>query len=192
MLQAAVEFGSISIDTLGKDMPFVAGNVAAIMGGLLIALLGSLAFPDPSFKWPMLNERIPLIDDIEPPKDEDESDERLQRQVKIACWASIILTVILVILWPLPMHMGGGVFSEGGLAFWVVLEILWAVVGGVVITVLPVYETLRDLKEAKKVLDMATTSRTLKNGGTLKAPQVEGKKGYTGPVATQAQGEVTV
>jgi len=191
MLQAATEFGSISIDTLGKDMPFVAGNVAAIMGGLLIALLGSLAFPDPSFKWPMLNERIPLIDDIEPPKDEDESDERLQRQVKIACYASIVLTFILVILWPLPMHIGGGVFNEGGLAIWVVLEILWAVIGGVVITVLPVYETLRDLKEAKKVLDMATTSRTLKNGGTLKAPRIEGKKAYN-PTAGVGAADVTV
>ena len=50
------------------------------MGGLLIALLGSLAKPDTSFKWWELNERIPLIDDIEPPKDDDESDERLQRQ----------------------------------------------------------------------------------------------------------------
>merc|ERR1719353_1634718 len=201
MLQAAVEFGSISIDTLGKDMPFVAGNVAAIMGGLLIALLGSLAFPDPSFKWPMLNDRIPLIDDIEPPKDEDESDERLQRQVKIACYASIVLTFILVILWPLPMHIGGGVFNEGGLAIWVVLEILWAVIGGVVITVLPVYETLRDLKEAKKVLDMATSSRTLKNGGTLKAPAVETKKLIRDPLSPHEgrpdghpsrEGEVTV
>jgi hypothetical protein len=96
-----------------------------------------------------------------------------------------------VILWPLPMHMGGGVFSEGGLAFWVVLEILWAVVGGVVITVLPVYETLRDLKEAKKVLDMATTSRTLKNGGTLKAPKVEGKKAFN-PTANMGAADVTV
>ena len=58
-------------------------------------------------------------------------------QVKIACYASIVLTFILVILWPLPMHIGGGVFNEGGLAIWVVLEILWAVIGGVVITVPP-------------------------------------------------------
>jgi hypothetical protein len=113
--------------------------------------------------------------------------------------------MILVILWPLPMHIGGGIFSEGGLAFWVVLEILWAVIGGVVITVLPVYETLRDLKEAKKVLDMATQSRMLKNGNTIKAPVVETKhlvrdplsphEGRPGghPSLTESQaGEVTV
>jgi hypothetical protein len=89
------------------------------------------------------------------------------------------------------MHIGGGVFNVGGLAIWVVLEILWAVIGGVVITVLPVYETLRDLKEAKKVLDMATTSRTLKNGGTLKAPKVEGKKAFN-PTANMGAADVTV
>jgi hypothetical protein len=33
----------------------------------------------------MLNERIPLVDDAEPPKDKDlESDEKLNFQVKIA------------------------------------------------------------------------------------------------------------
>ena len=57
--------------------------------------------------------------------------------------------------------------------------------------VLPVYETLRDLKEAKKVLDMATTSRTLKNGGTLKAPRIEGKKAYN-PTAGVGAADVTV
>jgi hypothetical protein len=50
---------------------------------------------------------------------------------------------------------------------------------------------LRDLKEAKKVLDMATTSRTLKNGGTLKAPKVEGKKAFN-PTANMGAADVTV
>merc|ERR1719311_285903 len=37
---------------------------AGAVGGLLIAAAGSLAMPDKEFKWEMLNERIPLVDDI--------------------------------------------------------------------------------------------------------------------------------
>merc|ERR1711959_646547 len=166
-LQAKVEFGEITIDTLGKDMPFVAGNVAAIMGGLLIALIGSLVKPDTEFKWFMLNDRIPLVDDIEPPKAEDESISRLERQVKIAYYASITLTVIMIILWPLPLHFGGGVFSTGGFTFWVILEIVWAVLGGITIIVLPVYETVRDMRESKKMLMMATEEKVLRNGRSI-------------------------
>jgi hypothetical protein len=167
-LQAKVEFGEVTIDTLGKDMPFVAGNVAAILGGLFIAGVGSLIMPDKEFKWEMLNERIPLVDDIEPPKDSQETDVRLQRQVKIAYGASVLLTFILIIMWPLPMHFGGvGVFSKGRFAGWVAVEIIWAFIGGIVIIFLPVYETVRDANQAKKQRKQAVEERKLKNGLTL-------------------------
>merc|ERR1711964_160511 len=165
-LQAKSEFGEITIETLGKDLPFVAGNVAAIGGGLLIALGGSLIFPDTTFKWEMLNQRIPLVDDIEPPKEAEETDEKLQRQVKVAVTASIFLTVVLLILWPLPMHFGVGVFSSERSTVWVAVEILWALVGGVTIIVLPVAETIRDAISSKKLIDEAQSGK-LKDGTSL-------------------------
>jgi len=166
-LQAKVEFGEVNIDTLGKDMPFVAGNVAAILGGLFIAWAGSMVSPDRSFKWKDLNEKIPLVDDIEPPKDSDETDARMDRQVKIAYAASIVLTFILIILWPLPMHFGGGVFAKGGFTFWVAVEMIWALVGGITIITLPLYETVRDVMKDKKVVEDMRLMKGLKNGTTL-------------------------
>merc|ERR1719401_953512 len=150
-IKAQVDSKEISYDSLGKDWPWVVGNLCAIFGGLLISLLGSLAMPDKTFKWSMINERIPLVDDIEPLRDANESDDKLNLQVKIAVGASVVLTIVLIVLWPLPMHYGGGVFSEGGFTVWVVLEILWALIGGIVIIFLPIVETLRDFKNAKKV-----------------------------------------
>jgi len=166
-LQAQVEFGEVNIDTLGKDMPFVAGNVAAILGGLVIAWAGSMAFPDKEFKWKDLNEKIPLVDDIEPPKDSEETDARMDRQVKIAYAASIVLTLILIILWPLPMHFGGGVFAKGGFTFWVAVEMLWALIAGITIITLPLYETVRDLMSAKKEVEETKMMKGLRNGCTL-------------------------
>jgi len=162
-IKAQVDSGEVTYDTLGKDWPWVVGNLCAIIGGLGIALVGSLMKPDTTFKWHMLNERIPLVDDIEPPKDTDETDDKLQKQVKIAIGASVGLTVVLLLLWPIPMHLGAGVFSEAGFSAWVALEILWAVVGGIIIIGLPVFETVKSFKDAaraKAEFDKATAAES--------------------------------
>merc|ERR1712232_926138 len=150
--------------------PWVVGNLCAILGGLLISLVGSLAMPDKEFKWHMLNDRIPLVDDVEPPKDKAaETEPQLERQVKIAVVASVVLTLVLLVLWPIPMHAAAGVFSKGGFSFWVVLEIAWALIGGIVIITLPVYETVKSFILAKKQKDSidAATDATLSNGSLL-------------------------
>merc|ERR1712232_65033 len=150
--------------------PWVVGNLCAILGGLLISLVGSLAMPDKEFKWHMLNDRIPLVDAVEPPKDKAaETEPQLERQVKIAVAASGVLTLVLLVLWPIPMHAAAGVFSKGGFTSWVVLEILWALIGGIVIITLPVYETVKSFMLAKKQKDTiaVTACATLSNGSVL-------------------------
>merc|ERR1719265_619946 len=84
VIRAQVEFDEVTYGSMMSDWPWVVGNLCAICGGTLIAVVGSLAFPDNTFKWEMLNDRIPLVDDTEPPKDDQETDEKLAKQVKIA------------------------------------------------------------------------------------------------------------
>merc|ERR1712078_785125 len=67
--QAASEFGTVEYGTLMSDWPWVVGNSCGILGGTAIAWLGPLLAPDKEFKWAMLNDRIALVDDVEPPKD---------------------------------------------------------------------------------------------------------------------------
>merc|ERR1711881_528782 len=79
-----------------------------------------------------------------PPKDSTlETGAKLEVQVKIAIYASIILTILLLVLWPIPMHVGTGVLSEGGFGAWVAVEIIWALVGGLVIIIMPLIELVR-------------------------------------------------
>jgi len=142
--QAATEFGEVKYGTIMSDWPWVAGNLCGILGGTAIAVLGSLIAPDNDFKWSMLNERIALVDDVEPPKDSKlETDARLNTQVKIAVWASIILTIILLVLWPIPQHVGGGVMGEGSFGAWVAVEMIWAIIGAAVIIIMPLIELVQ-------------------------------------------------
>jgi hypothetical protein len=179
-LRANDEFGEVTgpgsasgTNTLGKDWPFVFGNVFAICGGGVIAIVGSLIKPDNEFKWAMLNERIPLVDDIEPVKDDEETDAKLYFHYKLAVGASVALTFILIIAWPFPMMWGLGAFGKGRFTSWVVVEILWAVIGGVVIIGLPLYETAKDFMAAKKT--KVVSSKKLKNGASLAISVQEGK-----------------
>jgi hypothetical protein len=107
-------------------------------------VIGSLIAPDKTFKWAMLNDRIALVDDVEPPKDKNlETGARLETQVKIAVYASIFLTIFLLVLWPIPMHVGTGVLSESGFGTWVAFEILWALLGAIIIIIMPLIELIR-------------------------------------------------
>jgi len=179
-LRAQSEFGEVTgpgsasgTNTLGKDWPFVFGNVFAIGGGLVIAIVGSLIKPDNEFKWPMLNERIPLVDDIEPVKDDEETDAKLYFHYKLAVGASVALTFILIIAWPFPMMWGLGAFGKGRFTSWVVVEIMWACIGGVVIIGLPAYETVKDFMAEKKVKKVG--GKKLKNGALITVNVAEAK-----------------
>merc|ERR1719399_1482769 len=77
--QAATEFGTVEYGTLMSDWPWVVGNLCGILGGTAIAWLGSIISPDRGFQWSMLNERIALVDDVEPPKD-----SKLETEDKLA------------------------------------------------------------------------------------------------------------
>merc|ERR1739848_905578 len=139
--------------TLMSDWPWVVGNLCGILGGTAIAWLGSIIAPDKSFKWSMLNDRIALVDDVEPPKDSTaETDAKLVVQVKIAVWASIILTIILLVLWPIPMHVGTGVLTEGSFGAWVAVEMIWAIVGAIVIIIMPLIELCRTFSGKDKAV----------------------------------------
>jgi hypothetical protein len=151
--QAASEFGTVEYGTLMSDWPWVVGNLCGILGGTAIAWLGSVIAPDKTFKWSMLNDRIALVDDVEPPKDNvAETDAKLVVQVKIAVWASIGLTIILLVLWPIPMHIGTGVLTEGSFGAWVAVEMLWAIVGAVVIIIMPAVELCRTFSGKDKAV----------------------------------------
>merc|ERR1719271_1515557 len=50
-IQAATEFGQVEYGTLMSDWPWVVGNLCGIIGGTVIALVGSLIAPDNTFKW---------------------------------------------------------------------------------------------------------------------------------------------
>lgn len=81
------------------------------------------------------------ISDVGDDDEELEDPAALRRAVKIAGFAGVILTLILVLIFPLPLFLSHYTFSEGFFTFWIVLGIAWAFVSTFITVVLPIYES---------------------------------------------------
>ncbi|KAK7546734.1 solute symporter family transporter [Phyllosticta citricarpa] len=194
-------YGELTLHTTGLQYPTLAGNLAAIMTGLIVTVVVSLAFPEPQlFDWEITrainnagDSNSP--DSSTPPQtaaaggDEPETNDKslskgdqdvavhhatpleaaasapiddprsLAGAYKIACIASTVLSVIMVILVPMPMFFSQYVFSKGFFTAWVVISFLWVFTSTFISTVLPVVETLGFFKEFAGKLRQDLTRR---------------------------------
>jgi len=67
-------------------------------------------------------------------------DQLLLRARKWALWASILMTLCFLILWPVPMYATSYVFSVPFFRGWVVVLFLWAFYAAATIMLLPIWE----------------------------------------------------
>ncbi|KAM5537057.1 hypothetical protein V8D89_009203 [Ganoderma adspersum] len=86
---------------------------------------------------------------LEPTSEDDFADEEekeldpiaLNRAFSIAAWASVILTLIMLIIIPLPLFFAQTVFGVGGLTAWVVIGMIWAFCSAIAVVLYPLYES---------------------------------------------------
>ncbi|KAF8934407.1 urea active transporter [Dissophora ornata] len=76
-----------------------------------------------------------------------EEDAKLAKASRFARWSSGVLTVVLILLWPLPMFFSKYVFSEGFYTGWVVLSIVWAICSTIAVTIYPIWESRGSIGE---------------------------------------------
>ena len=146
---AAGLYDKVTIKTLGKNYPMLAGNVVAICSSGIVHAVMSYINPQ-NFDFNTLNERIQLIDDKLPEFDEDQ-DSNPQQLTNALAWIKkwgIGFSFVMIILWPcfsLPAGCGTsagcGVFNKGYFNLWVGIALAWGTVATAVIILLPVYES---------------------------------------------------
>ncbi|KAG0315062.1 hypothetical protein BGZ99_007692 [Dissophora globulifera] len=79
-----------------------------------------------------------------------EEDAKLAKAARFARWSSGILTVVLILVWPLPMFFSNYVFSRGFYTGWVVLSIVWAICSAVAVTLYPLWESRAAIRQVFK------------------------------------------
>jgi hypothetical protein len=169
-LKAHTEYGEINITTLSGNLPLVAGNMMSLCGPLVLTPLITYIKPD-NFDWMILktdiqrgdDEHIALDEEVSTPATssniqaleavyahheavEAENEKILLRARNRSIIASVTLTIIMLIIWPIPMYATGYVFSKGFFRGWIVFAFLWSFFAAGTITLLPVIEARHSIR----------------------------------------------
>jgi hypothetical protein len=141
LVTAKKECGSLNVDCTGSNNPMLAGNVTALLSPLIFIPIFTLIFGWDKYDWvSMAAIRRGDDHDLAAEADVDlelvpgasrgsEAEEvieqrKLLRASTIAKTMTVILTLALLVLWPMPMYGSGYVFSEKFFTGWVVVGII--------------------------------------------------------------------
>jgi Na+/proline symporter len=144
LVACSIQSGSITIDNLGKNEPMLAGNLVAILSSGIIHFVYSMIFPQ-DFDFETLDSNIKLVeDDSSGLSAEDKDPKMLADAYKWITTRGWILTIVLVVIWPL-LSIPAGKFTKDYFAFWVLIAIAWGFGAAIIITFLPILESSEEL-----------------------------------------------
>ncbi|KAK0443550.1 urea transporter [Armillaria borealis] len=160
--------GAINVTTSGGDYEMLAGNLASIGVGGIIATVSSLIWPE-NFDFEItrsLNRPESIsgfskskdevtCDDLDPKEkspdvssahevcidDEDLDPAALKKAFNFATWSSVVLLLILIIIVPLPLFFASTIYGTAGLTAWIVIGIIWTFFSAFAVVVYPLWES---------------------------------------------------
>ncbi|MCP4799244.1 MAG: sodium:solute symporter family protein [bacterium] len=139
--------GVIDIASLGGAFPMLYGNVVAILSSGLICIVISLA-QNKKYDWKELDQHMSLVtDDMEQHEitasenaKREQDEEQLKKAFKFSVKGGGLLTLIVIIFWPMPLYFSGYVFDFGFYGLWVGIAIAWVSVASAIIIGMPIAE----------------------------------------------------
>lgn len=139
--------GEITLASLGHNYSMLFGNVAGILTGGAIAIVGSLATKS-TFDWKDLKEKITLVELSEAESAQiSENEETLKKAFKFSLKGGGIMTLILIVGWPLPLIVSGHVFEILSYGVWVAISIIWVSIASAIIIFLPIIEARKGIAQ---------------------------------------------
>ena len=132
--------GEVSLASLGDNYAMLFGNVAGILTGGAIAGIGSLVRKT-QFDWNQMREKIKLVDASDAEMASINADEQtLKKAFKFSLRGGGIMTLVLIIGWPMPLFFAEYVFDIGFYSLWVGISIVWVSAATFFIVGLPIIE----------------------------------------------------
>jgi len=148
--------GELSLASLGHNYSMLFGNVAGILTGGAIAIFGSLGRKS-TFDWDDLKKKITLVEVSAAQSELTAEDEAtLKKAFKFSLKGGGIMTLILIIAWPIPLIVSAHVFDLLSYGIWVGISITWVSIAAAIIIFLPVIEARKGIAQVfgrKKVAE---------------------------------------
>lgn len=157
---AKIQGGSVTVDTLGTNEVMLSGNLIAIGTSGIIHYVYSKFIDPHDFDFAELDTHITLVEDDQRGLTEEEKDPKLlHRAERWIKHRGYVLTLILIVIWPL-LSIPAGVFTRSYFAFWVLVAIAWGFGAAIVITVVPLTESSEDINTVLSGMFNKVTGRT--------------------------------
>ncbi|CAM0141407.1 unnamed protein product [Umbelopsis sp. WA50703] len=150
-------YGEITLASTAANYPMLAGNLASILVPIPCLLILTWINPQ-NFDWESTKNIQKVADpdtednensvsipiESKPVVVEETPEEMMAGLLKASRFAkisSVVLTLVLVILWPLPMFGSQYVFSREFFTGWVVVSIIWVFCSTCAVAIYPVIES---------------------------------------------------
>ena len=138
-------YGNISVASTSHDIPLLLGNLTSFVSGFVLVILGSLIRPD-NFNFNITKQRIVVVEErIRSLIKEDNDESSLKKRTIFGYKYGIFFTLILVVIWPLPLFFSGYIFSYEFFLFWILLSIVWTISAACFLIVKPIIESKREI-----------------------------------------------
>lgn len=128
LVTAQRECGSLSVSCTGSNYPMLAGNVTALLSPMIFVPVLTYGFGRQNYDWVSM-KMIRRGDDAELVRrasvdgehtvheyhdytNDEQEQKHLMHAAKIARWMTVAMTLIFLVMWPMPLYGSGYVFSK--------------------------------------------------------------------------------
>ncbi|EGO51333.1 urea active transporter [Neurospora tetrasperma FGSC 2508] len=179
LVTAKKECGEMSVACTGSNMPMLAGNVAALLSPVVFVPVLTLVFGKAKYDWKSMmaisrgddhdvaGEAGVDLEEVPGGREESEREmkeeqKKLRRASKISKTMTAVLTLALLILWPMPLYGTGYIFSKPFFTGWVVVGIIWIFLSFIGVGLFPIYEGRETLVRTCKYIWWDITGKGVK------------------------------
>ena len=168
--------GEITLSSTSDMFALLAGNLASILTSLAITVIGSLFRPE-NFNFSKLKHEIIVVDEKIRKRLEKETNEKsLRNASRFSKQYGLSLTLILVVVWPIPLFFSNYVFTETVYTVWIWVAILWAVAAASMIWILPIIQSRDGISHVvKNIVNSSKPRKTDKYGHDLSDKEIAQK-----------------
>lgn len=169
------QYGEITVKSSGENNPMLAGNVVALLAPCLFIPILTYAFGADNYDYESMRA-IRRADDHDVAQEahvdldlvpgehrdaavEEAEQKQLDRAAFISRLITVLMTIALLILWPMPMYGSGYIFSKKFFTGWVSFGILWLFFSTTCVGLYPLWEGRHSMAHTAKSIYYDITGR---------------------------------
>lgn len=174
LVTAQNEGGSLSMSSTGANNPMLAGNLVALLSPLVFIPILTYTFGVQNYDYESMkcirrgndsdlaveaNIELELVPGIS--EEEGRSQSKLLQASMIAKTTTSVMTLIFLVLWPMPLYGSGYIFSKPFFTGWVIVGIIWLFSSLCCVSLFPLWENRSSLMRIFKAvfLDLSVSKK---------------------------------